>query len=47
MVSLEIPMVYPFSEICNYTAALPGKLNEHVKFVTVVKDPKSEGHSRR
>lgn len=33
----------PISEICNYTAALPAQLNDDVTFVTVVKDPKSEG----
>ena len=39
MISLEIPMVYPFSEMHNYTTALPGELSDHVKFVTVVIDP--------
>ena len=32
-------MMYPFSEIHNYTTTLPGELNDHVEFVTVVKDP--------
>lgn len=38
MISLEVPVGVPISELCNHSAALSAKLNYQAKFVTGGKD---------